>query len=84
MLEGNPWQRRLSNEENYVLYYLFFYIAYAIDYARGISKKYDRKGNIELPMTNLRFLSNYYNLGSAIIFILVIYFLIKIIIRLII
>lgn len=59
------------------------YISYIIDYFKGYKIQYDKKGNKELPLTNLRYFSNYYHLGGSIALIVIIYFLIKVILRII-
>lgn len=77
-LQGNPWLRRISQDELSLLFFFFKYCSYFVDYLRGIPVRYDRKGNWEAPVTNLRFLSNYYNLASASVFVLVLYFLVRV------
>src|SRR5688572_19382955 len=81
--KGNPWNRRLSTEENTILFYVFKYVSYMVDYFRGIPIRYDRRGNKEPPITNMRFLSNYYNLLATFIFLMVIFLMIWLIIKLI-
>jgi hypothetical protein len=61
----------------------FMYMSYIIDYFRGYKIQYDKKGNKEPPMTNLRHFANYYHLGGSIAFIVILYFLVKVVIRLI-
>ena len=80
----NPWFKKVTNEELTILYHFFKFISYQIDKKlRGIPIRYDRRGNIEPPITNLRFLCNYYTLISSAIFIICIYWLILLLIKLI-
>jgi hypothetical protein len=79
---GNPWNRRISGDENYFLFQFFKYISYAVDYVKGNPINFDKFGNMEAPTTNLRYFSNYYNLISSIIFIVLIYILLKVVFRL--
>jgi hypothetical protein len=80
----NPWLKKVTNEELTILYHLFKFISYQIDRKiRGIPIRYDRKGNMEPPITNLRFLCNYYSLISTAIFIICIYWMIILLLKLI-
>jgi hypothetical protein len=83
IFQGNPWNKKLSSEENSLIFYSLKYFSYLIDYFRGIPFRYDRKGNREPPVTNLRFLANYYNLIASLIFAMILYFLIRVIVALI-
>lgn len=78
----NPWFKKVTNEELTILYHFFKFISYQIDQKlRGIPIRYDRRGNKEPPITNLRFLCNYYTLLSSAIFIFCIYWLILLLIK---
>jgi hypothetical protein len=79
VIQGNPWNRRISEGEISVLFYTLKYIAYLWDYFKGIPIRYDRKGNKQPPLTNIRFLANKYNLFSGLIVIIVFYMLIRIV-----
>jgi maleate cis-trans isomerase len=80
----NPWLKKVTNEELRILYHFFKFMSYQIDRKiRGIPIRYDRKGNMEPPITNLRFLCNYYTMISTAIFIICTYLVVLILIKLI-
>jgi hypothetical protein len=83
LFEGSAWVKKRSNEEIFPLFIFFMYLSYAGDFLRGTKIKYDKKGKMEPPVTNLRYFSNYYNLGTGLVFIFLIYMLIRVVIRLI-
>ena len=74
----NPWFKKVTNEELTVLYHIFKYLSYQIDRKiRNIPIRYDRRGNMEPPITNLRFLCNYYTILSSAILITCVYWFIR-------
>ena len=74
----NPWFKKVTNEELTVLYHIFKYLSYQIDRKiRNIPIRYDRRGNMEPPITNLRFLCNYYTILSTSILITCVYWFIR-------
>ena len=74
----NPWFKKVTNEELTVLYHIFKYLSYQIDRKiRNIPIRYDRRGNMEPPITNLRFLCNYYTILSTAILITCVYWFIR-------
>ena len=83
IFQGNPWNKKLSSEENRLIFYSLKYASYLVDYFKGIPIRYDRKGNREPPVTNLRFLANYYNLAATAIFGLIMYFMVRVVVALI-
>jgi len=76
----NPWKRKISFEESSFLYFILVNIAYFIDFLRKIPKRYDSKAELLQPVTNLRYLCNYYNLISTIGILIVFYIMLKLII----
>ena len=80
----NPWFKKVTNEEFTVLFHIFKFISYQIDRKiRNIPIRYDRRGNMEPPITNLRFLCNYYTIISTTILMIIIYWFIKVLVILI-
>jgi hypothetical protein len=79
----NPWSHKITKEELTILFYIFKFLSYQVDnYIRGIPVRYDRRGNKEPPITNLRFLCNYYTLITTSIVMIVIYILVILLMKL--
>jgi len=76
----NPWNRKITSEESSFLYFILINIAYLIDFLRNKQKKYKNNGGLLPPITNLRYLCNYYNMLSTIGMLFIFYFMIKLII----
>jgi hypothetical protein len=83
LFRGNPWSRKATQDENYFLLEFFRYISFAADYIRGIPNSIEKFKKGENPETNLRYFSNVYNLLSTIAFIVLIFFILKLVYSLI-
>ena len=59
------------------------YIASLWDYFyKGLGVTYDKKGEKVRPTTNLRFLANPFNVGSIIVIVLILYYMLKLLFHL--
>lgn len=71
----DDWISGCGNDENLVLYYLFYYISFIVDKVRFSTLQRDSKGALLPPRTNLRILAKSSNIASYILLLVVIYYL---------
>ena len=69
----SDWTHPCCEYENLILFYIFMYLSYAIDYALGYKYTYGKDGKLEPPKTNLRVFAKLKNVLWMIFIIAIVY-----------
>lgn len=70
----SDWRTPWGSEENFILYFIFFYLSLLVDKAKGVESKRKEEGKLLYPQTNLRWFAKTANTLFITLIVAVIYY----------